>query len=225
MSNQAIPTDEELMQRNKIFFQKLIEAGFSNRTEMFAVLNQKANKNGIVFAGDSITDQFPIHEFLAGVPNIYNRGVGGITSEYLLNNIEEHILQLLPTKLFLLIGTNDLGFEKPIDETADRIITICKKVEETCPNVKVHLLSVYPVNESNKFKDSISVRTNENIKKINNIIKKESKNLNNTVYLDLHPVLSDSNGNLKEEYTPDGLHLTAKGYVEVTAFLLNYIND
>lgn len=221
--NTRIPSDDELKQKTKDFFIQLLEAGFPSRTEMFAVLNEKASKSGIVFAGDSITDQFPIHEFFSGVPNIYNRGVGGITSEYLLNNIEKHILQLLPKKLFLLIGTNDLGFEKPIDEIADRIIEICKRTENDCPNVKIYLLSVYPINAEDKFKASVSARSNHNIAKLNAIIEKESANLKQTEYLNLHPVLADENGNLKADYTPDGLHLSAKGYIQVTNFLSKYI--
>lgn len=66
--------------------------------------------------GDSLTNEFPIHELLAlrkdeRLFHIHNRGIGGDTTDGVLRRMAESIWDLQPNKVFLLIGTNDLADE------------------------------------------------------------------------------------------------------------------
>ena len=76
--------------------------------EKYASLNKTVSHPNIVFAGDSITEYFPIHELLTSTMPLYNRGVHGIDSLQFLEHLSSQILDLAPSKVFLLIGVNDL---------------------------------------------------------------------------------------------------------------------
>ena len=50
----------------------------------------------------------------------------------------------------------------------------------------------------------------------------EEKNL---IYVNVYDKLIDETGNLKLEYTTEGLHLSEEGYKKVTNVLNQYINE
>ena len=77
----------------------------------------KANKSAlpdqIVFAGSSLMEMFPIEKMqqtLELKQKIYNRGVSGTTTQFLLQHIGELVLDLQPAKIFINIGSNDIDF-------------------------------------------------------------------------------------------------------------------
>ena len=69
----------------------------------------------------------------------------------------------------------------------------------------------------------IGIRSNDRIKEINDKLKILASKLNVT-YIDLYSDLIDKNGNLKLEYTKEGLHISDKGYKKITNILMKYIN-
>ena len=68
------------------------------------------------------------------------------------------------------------------------------------------------------------MRSNELIKAINEDIKKICKE-NNVTYINTYDLLIDEDGNLKDEYSNDGLHLTEKGYDVVTSKIKPYLHS
>lgn len=197
----------------KPFFERMFESNILVRYAAFAELNGDAEPGGIVFAGDSITDGFPIHEMLTSKTPIFNRGISGIQSTHILNHMDEHILSLKPSKVFLLIGTNDLGNHKSPELVADNIAEICRKTLEELPKCKIHLISVYPVNENLPGPMPL-VQTNDQINDLNTRIQElpAKFSLSSITYLDFNSTLSNEKGELNEKYTYDGLHLNIEGY-------------
>lgn len=207
------------------FFSQLFDITYKMRVEWFRALNRDAPKGGIVLAGDSLTHEFLIHEMMDAYGKIHNRGIGGDTSSGLLKRMNESILDLEPSQVFLQIGTNDLpncngdtslllgNIEKVIDITVSKL-----------RNTEFYLISLYPVNSTDAQKvdhSAVSTRTNEQIDAVN----RELKNLaqeKKIHYLDLNRLLKDENGNLKLEYTREGLHLTPLGYQVVLRELKKY---
>ena len=61
----------------------------------------------VVFLGDSITEAGPWEELFPGI-RVRNRGIGGDTTGGVLRRLEQ-VTSGGPAKVFLLIGTNDLG--------------------------------------------------------------------------------------------------------------------
>ena len=106
------------------------------------------------------------------------------------------------------------------------IIEIVEKLNKNLPNAKIYLESIYPVNNTDDKKISksmVSIRNNTSIKKINSELKKYCNDKNCT-YLDMYSLLKDKDGNLKLEYTKEGLHMSDKGYEVITKELKKYMH-
>ena len=75
-------------------------------------LNRTVVPGQILFAGSSLMEQFPVHEFQLGAglsSLIYNRGIGGFTTAEMLEHMETCVYALRPARIFLNIGTNDMN--------------------------------------------------------------------------------------------------------------------
>lgn len=94
--------------RNKVLADQQVQLW-----EKYDALNKLVKQPNIVFAGDSITEYFPIHEMLISNFPLYNRGVHGINSLQLLEHLYTQVLDLRPSKVVLLIGVNDLKIRHP----------------------------------------------------------------------------------------------------------------
>ena len=188
----------------------------------FSELNKGVKPGGIVFTGDSITDWFPIHELLPKDLPLHNRGISGHTSEGLLDMIDEQILQLKPSKVFLLIGINDIGIGFSIEDVAENIQEICGVVTSRLESCKVYVESVYPMNPLIN-PNIAALCTSEVIRQLNTLIKTRIEPMPGVTYIDLYPELTDGQGNLIAVYTYDGLHLTVAGYQKIIALLKPYI--
>ena len=177
-----------------------------------------------MFLGDSITDFYSLEEYYDNLP-VVNSGISGNKTTDILNNMKERVYQYNPTKIFLLIGTNDLDStdEDIVEVTFDNIKKIVNEIRENRSDATIYVESVYPVNSTIE-NNSVSNRTN---KKIRNLNKKLSSYCDgeNCNYINLYDDLIDDEGNLKEEYTEDGLHLNSLGYVVITRELLPYLNE
>ena len=219
----GIPQEIQEMVRPKIiaFLGSLSQKQIKQKTNMFREQNKLAKKGVIVFAGDSITEGYALNEFFPNVNSLYNRGIGGISAVHILENIDAHILDLMPKKLFLMIGTNDLGGNCSVENTAENIRKICEKTEEVCPEAIIYLLSVYPVDNSkgDLLLSGETGRTNENIRELNGLL----SGIPGVSYIDLYSKLADESGVIKDEYTTDGIHLSTEGYKVVTENLLSFL--
>ena len=62
----------------------------------------------MVFLGDSITDGWPLDKYFPGKPYV-NRGIGGQTTPQMLVRFREDVINLQPSVLIILAGTNDIA--------------------------------------------------------------------------------------------------------------------
>jgi lysophospholipase L1-like esterase len=209
----------------KVFFENSRKQRLAN----FLMLNRLAEKNAIVLLGDSIMEGFPILELYRSQTPIYNRGVAGDTTHNVMNRLQESIFDLQPAKVFLLIGTNDLEQEKDgsVEEIADRIEKICVSIHTNLPTTRIYLLSVFPVNPSNRLtlmgQSMVGSRNNGAIQALNALLRQAASRLG-IPYIEIFPLLTDQEGNLQIEYTNDGLHLNVDGYYVVLSVLVEYLS-
>lgn len=181
------------------------------------------NKESIVFLGDSITSRYDLNKYFPNY-NVYNSGIAGNMTKDILENMENRVFAYNPTKVFILIGTNDLVYSGlDNDGIKNNIEEIINKIYEKNSNTKIYLESIYPVNNSIN-KEIVETRTNENIKDLNNKIEKICNN-NKCTYINMYDNLTDKNGNMKRIYTVDGLHLNKIGYKVVASKLTKYLNE
>lgn len=181
------------------------------------------NKESIVFLGDSITSRCDLNKYFSNY-NVYNSGIAGNMTKDILDNMENRVFVYNPTKVFILIGTNDLVYSGlDNDGIKNNIEEIINKIYEKNSNIKIYLESIYPVNNSLN-KEIVETRTNDNIKNLNNKIEKICDN-NKCTYINMYDNLTDKNGNMKRIYTVDGLHLNKIGYKVVASKLTKYLNE
>ncbi len=209
------------------FYRQRMQEEKADKIRRFRYLNAFVKKGQIVFAGSSLMEQFPIYEFLQDFDlpyTIYNRGVGGFTTSELLPVLKETVYDLEPKYLFLNIGTNDLNGPDYVQEALiARYDTILREIRAHLPQVKIFLLAYYPVNPeaaANPWMEQVfQYRTNERIRAASEGVKQLAQK-HGAAFLDLNAGITDENGNLKAEYTIEGMHMYANGYKPVLDALL-----
>ena len=113
-----------------------------------------------------------------------------------------------PSKLVLLIGINDIGRSYPIRDIVTRISDIIMTVRQESLFTEVYLLSVFPVSEESQYASKVKIRNNTTVRELN----QQLAVLPGVTYVDLFDYLTDDMGQLNDNYTTDGLHLSPQGY-------------
>lgn len=199
------------------------------KIERYKKMNETAEKGKIVFAGSSLMEMFPIEQFVKEDKLdivVYNRGVGGFVTEELLENIDTCIIDLQPSKLFINIGTNDLSdSRRSFEEIFERYGKILSIVTEKVDDVSMYIMAYYPVNynaATEEMKPCLKIRSNEKIKAANEEVARLARKFNAN-YIDVSEPLKDENGDLKAEFTIEGMHINEQGYRAVYPLIKQYI--
>ena len=166
-----------------------------------------------LFLGDSITDFYDLDKYYKDLP-VVNSGISGNTTDDILKDMKKRVYQYNPSKVFLLIGTNDLDLKHSKEDVIGNIEKILEEIKSNRPKAELYLESIYPVNHDIR-RNNAGNRKNSDIKEINEKLEDYCED-NDITYIDMYDLLKDDDDNLKEEYTKDGLHLSDKGYEVVT---------
>ncbi len=214
------------------FFKELMHREQQDKLERYRILNQNVKKGEILFTGSSLMEQFPVNELLMtnGMDQvIYNRGIGGFTTTDMLQHMEEMVFGTEPSRIFINIGTNDIGSpEYQLEALLERYEEIIVRIQERLPEAQINMMAYYPVNETDKIpegewgKTAFVTRTNENL----NIANAAIENLaakKGCRFINVNEGLADERGKLKKEYTIEGIHMYANGYQVVLQNLKKYL--
>ena len=166
-------------------------------------------KGRIIMVGNSITEGGNWKVLLKDT-TVINRGISGDVTFGVINRIKE-ITDRKPSKLFLLIGINDLSRNTPDEVILENIFMIIGKIRSGSPATHIYVQSILPTNESFKNLHKSFIGKGEHIITINAQVKKYSKKLKYT-YVDLHSNFLDPDGRMESKFTSDGLHLNTAGY-------------
>lgn len=189
-------------------------AGFHyyERTSLFDELS--IPPNFIVFLGDSLTFRTEWAELFPG-KNVINRGIGGDTTEGVLDRLDS-VIAAQPKQIFLLIGVNDLRSHS-VSATLENYSLIIDRIQSGSPKTEIFIQSLLPVNNKKYGK----ILTNYKIKKMNEGLRYLAENTG-VHYIDLYSIFAE-NDQLPEKYTLDGIHLTGKGYILWRESIKEYI--
>lgn len=214
------------------FYQKQMIREQQEKLTRYRILNQNVKKGETLFTGSSLMEQFPINELLMtnGMNQvIYNRGIGGFTTDDMLAHMDEMVYGTEPSRIFINIGTNDIGKadyrQEILLEKYERILTL---IQEHLPKAEITLLAYYPVNEVEKLpqdgqgESMFRTRNNENISRANGAVEKLAAKMG-CRFLNVNAGLTDENGRLKKEFTIEGIHMYANGYQVVLDNLKPYL--
>ncbi len=177
----------------------------------------------ILFIGDSIVEYYPLQELFGTSKTIVNRGIRGYQTRLLRENLDAHLYGGAVDKIFLLIGTNDIGKDVPVNDALNNLESIIQSIARDYPLTEIKLLSILPVNEGEEYKQTVYIRTNEKIQEWNQAYKELASAYMQVEFVPVFDSLTDRAGQLKKDYTTDGLHLSVTGYQVLTKALKDYL--
>lgn len=178
---------------------------YNGRMALFATFPEQ--RGAIVMLGNSITERGAWPELLPG-KKIANRGIGGDNTFGVLARLDG-IIAMQPSKIFLLIGINDLGRGLPENVILANYRRILERLSAALPKTKIYVQSVLPMHESKL--PAYLKNKGEKVTSLNTAIAALAKEFN-LPFLNLHEWAADESGQLKAEYTGDGIHLTPVAY-------------
>jgi acyl-CoA thioesterase-1 len=171
----------------------------------------------VVFLGDSITEAWGMKatatspgrgEFFPGKPYV-NRGISGQTTPQMLVRFRQDVIELKPQVVVLLAGTNDIA-ENTGKMTLREIEKNIESLSELARanGIRPVLCSVLPASDFHWHK---GLEPAPKIKALNALIKEYAAK-NDLVYVDYYSPMANSEGGLKPELSPDGVHPNKAGY-------------
>ena len=149
---------------------------------------------------------------MGAAKTIVNRGIRGYQTGLLLGDLDAHLYGDAVDQIVLLIGTNDIGKDIPMNEALDNLERVIQSIAREYPLSQIKLLSILPVNEGEEYKQTVYIRTNEKIREWNQAYEALASDYMQVDFVSIYDSLTDSEGQLKKDYTTDGLHLSVAGY-------------
>ena len=177
----------------------------------------------IIFIGDSIIEYYPLQELLGTSKTIVNRGIRGYQTGLLQENLDAHLYGDAVDQIVLLIGTNDIGKDVPINEALNNLESVIQTISRDYPLSQIKLVSILPVNEGEDFKQTVYIRTNEKINAWNQAYQDLASAYMQVEFVPVFENLLDQKRQLKSDFTTDGLHLSVSGYQALSSTLKKYI--
>lgn len=170
---------------------------------------QGANRLSILL-GDSLSLWFP-SERLPGIQLWLNQGISGENSGQILRRLSA-FSQTRPKTIYVLAGINDLR-QGVVDEVIlSNLRQIVQRLRQHHPQSQVVVQSILPTRSS--------AVPNERIRNLNQQIATIAKQ-EGAGYLNLHKLFVDEQGEMRQDLTTDGIHLSHQGY-EVWQEALQY---
>jgi acetyl esterase/lipase/lysophospholipase L1-like esterase len=193
--------------------QELLKTDWSNLSRYNKENNELNPADGgkrVVFYGNSITenwkrfdnDFFEKNQFL-------DRGIGGQTTSQMLVRFRSDVVNLKPSAVVILAGTNDIAENTgpiSIENIFGNIISMVEIARAN--NIKPFLCAVMPVYQYSWNK---TIEPVEKISRLNGMIKQYAVE-NKIPYIDFFTPFADGKGGLLEQYSPDGVHPNLEGY-------------
>ena len=172
-----------------------------------------ADQGALVFYGDSITQGWE-DGLAAAFPGvkIANRGISGDTTRGLLLRLQHDVLDLNPSGIVLLIGTNDIEEVARADAIAHNLGLMIEGIKAHSTEVPIILCEVFPSSPEKN-------RDVKYIKELNSLYRALAKGDPQITVIDTWTLFANDEGNAKLEEMPDLLHPNEAGYAKWRAAL------
>jgi lysophospholipase L1-like esterase len=169
----------------------------------------------VIFLGNSITEMGNWKKVLNDT-TVINRGIAGDITFGVLKRLKD-ITDRNPSKVFILLGINDIGKDIPDAVIAGNYLKIVREIHSKCPQTKIYVESILPVNPTiQHFPQHYDKE--EHVLATNKLLKANAK-AGDYTYIDIFHLFADKDKRLNAEYTIEGLHLKPQAYVVWVAYL------
>jgi lysophospholipase L1-like esterase len=162
----------------------------------------------IMFLGNSITEMGNWKK-VTGDTTVINRGIGGDITFGVLRRMKD-ITDRYPSKIFILLGINDIGKDIPDAVIADNYLKIVNEIHTKCPKTLVYVESVLPVDPTHEHFPQ-HYDKEEHVLALNKLLKANAP-IGNYTFIDIFHLFVDANGRMNRQYTLEGLHLRPEAY-------------
>ena len=166
------------------------------------------DQGAVVFFGDSITQGWgtDFRKSFEGM-KLANRGIGGDTTRGMLLRLKEDVLALNPKAVVLLMGTNDIEVEVPVDAIGRNFQKIVAALKAHDPKMPVIVCRIFPSSATKK-------RPKETILAVNELFAAAVRGDPQFTVLDTYALFANAEGDALPSLFPDLLHLNAAGYAK-----------
>ncbi|HEY9834553.1 MAG TPA: GDSL-type esterase/lipase family protein [Stenomitos sp.] len=178
--------------------------------EAKAVAKGQGSNRLAILLGDSLSLWFPSQR-LPGSQLWLNQGISGENSGQIRQRLSA-FSQTQPETIYVLAGINDLRQGVRDDVILNNLRQIVQRLRQNHPRAQVVLQSILPAR--------LNAISNERIRNLNQQIAGIAQR-EGAGYLNLHPLFTDEQGEMRQELTTDGIHLSHQGY-EVWQEALQY---
>ncbi len=180
-----------------------------------ATLNTNAAAAGakakVIFIGDSITQGWEgegreVWARYYAHRGAVNLGIGGDRTQHVLWRLDNGNLEgLSPKAAVVMIGTNNSnGEDNSVDQIAEGVTAIVRRLREKLPGTKVLLLGIFPRSENPSPQRGKVLQVNQVLQKLGDD--------RDVFYLDFGHRFLDASGRIPRDLMPDYLHLSPKAY-------------
>ncbi|WP_435412700.1 GDSL-type esterase/lipase family protein [Psychroserpens mesophilus] len=186
---------------------------YDTKLEFFEHMPVKSDE--IIFLGDSLTAMSNWNE-LFEKEKIKNRGISGDKINGVIHRLDE-VVRFMPKKIFLMIGINDLGSKRKVDEIVTDYEYLINLILTKTSKSELYIQSLLPT------KNHVT-RQNKDILEINRRLLELSHKYDIT-FINLFDAFKTDKNELNMNFSYDGLHLNAEGYLIWKKNIVNFIED
>lgn len=136
------------------------------KSKMYKVCNDIALKNEIVIFGSTYAANFPFYELSQKYffnNAIYNRSIEGLTLDEADSILEDCVLNVKPSKIFISLGECDDVSQLTLKTYEDILL----KIKSCLPGTQIYVMSVCGNNGFNKILENLCHKTDVKFIKIN----------------------------------------------------------
>lgn len=188
------------------------DRGWQDRQKL---LNERVAEAGdkaqVIFIGDSITQGWEgagkeVWAKYYAHRNAVNLGIGGDRTQHVLWRLDHGNLDgLKPKAAVVMIGTNNSnGEDNTVEQIAEGVTAIVKKLRDKLPDAKVILIAIFPRGENPQPQRG-------KLLEVNQILQRLGDN-RDVFYVDFGYKFVDAQGIISAKLMPDYLHLTPPAY-------------
>lgn len=164
------------------------------------------DQGAIVFFGDSITQGWGDNMGKSfGGTKVANRGISGDTTRGMLLRLTGDVLDVNPSGVVMLMGTNDLEERDSAESIATNVKEIVRRLVAHNPDLPILLCKVFPSSASKR-------RSSKDIQRINEMCTAAVTGMRQVTVLDTWTLFANEQGDAKKEEFPDLLHPNKRGY-------------